>query len=119
MKDATRARVAAVFAAAALKRAITAVYDYSISGYRSISAELGSNGVEGYDHSAHSHFSGTARDSLGFYDHRNSKHVDLRLEGSTFEGYDYDTQKHFSGTIDEGSISIYDHETRKYYNYSA
>lgn len=117
MKDTTRARIAAAVGAASLNKDITAVYDYSNSGYRTISASVKGGSLNGYDYTTSSHFSGGG-ESLDFYDYHNSKHVQLKLDGSNFEGYDYETGKHFSGTINGNSISVYDYETSKYYNYS-
>ena len=118
MKETTRARVAAVVGAAALRKRVSAVYDYSTSRYRSISAEIGTSGVTGYDYSTSSHFSGGGGGSLDFYDYDNSKHISLKFNDQRFEGYDYATQRHFSGTVSGNSISLYDYETNKYYNYS-
>jgi len=117
MKETTRARVAAAIGAASLQKDVSAVYDYSASGYKNISASVSNGSLSGYDYSTSSHFSGGGG-SLDFYDYDNSKHVQLKLNGTRFDGYDYDSQKHFSGTINGNSISLYDYETSKYYNYS-
>ncbi|SFD03040.1 hypothetical protein [Collimonas sp. OK412] len=118
MKNTTRVRVAAVVGAAALRKDVTAVYDYSMSGFKNISASIAVGAVTGYDYSTSSHFSGGGNGSLDFYDYHNSKFVQLKLKEKTFEGYDYDSQKFFAGSVSGGSISLYDYETNQYYNYS-
>lgn len=119
MKDTARARVAAIVGAADLKKNISSVYDYSVSGYKSISVSLGQNGsFSGYDYSTSTHFSGSGNGSLDYYDYHTSNFLQLKLIDKKFEGYDYDSQKHFSGSINGNSISFYDYETSKFYNYS-
>lgn len=78
MKDSTRARVAAAVGAAALKKNVTSVYDYSASGHKNISASVSNGSLSGYDYSTSSHFSGGGSGSLDFYDYHNSKHVQLK-----------------------------------------
>jgi len=118
VKETTRARVAAVVGAAANKKKISSIYDYSASCHRSISANIAHGKVEGYDYTTSTFFSGNSNNSLDFYDYGNSKHVNLKINGEKFDGYDYDTQKHFCGTVNGKSVSLYDYDTGKYYNYS-
>lgn len=118
MKDTTRARVAAIVGSAVKRQSVSSVYDYSMSGHRSISATVSDSGVSGYDYSTSSHFSGGGGGALDFYDYHNAKHVQLALDGYSFSGYDYDSGRHFSGTANGGSIAVYDYETSKHYNYS-
>lgn len=118
MKDSTRARVAAVVVAAASKRAVSHVFDYSDGGHKSISAGVRNRGVSGYDYSTSSHFA-TSGNDLSFFDYETSSHVQLKLKGSSFTGYDYHSQRHFSGTVRGRAIALFDHETGRYHNYSA
>ena len=119
MKDSSRARVAAVVAAAANAKRISSIYDYLASSYRSISAEVDTGRISGYDYSTSSHFSGGGGGQLGFFDYETSAHVQLTLEDKRFSGYDYHTGQHFSGTVNGHSVSLYDYQTGQYYNYSA
>ncbi|MDS0858455.1 hypothetical protein NUV25_12110 [Burkholderia pseudomultivorans] len=118
MKDTTRLRVAAAVGAAALRKNVTAVYDYSSGGYKSISASVGNGSLNGYDYTTSSYFTGSSRTSLDFYDYHNSKYVQLNLKNNSFDGYDYGSGKHFSGTVNGNLISLYDYETSKHYSYA-
>lgn len=117
MKDSTRARVAAVVAAAFRKTSVSSVYDYQAGRHRFTSANASSGRVSGYDHDTSSHFSGGSSD-LDFYDYETSSHVQLRLEENRFSGYDYHTGAHFQGTISGNSITLYDYQTGQHYNFS-
>jgi len=39
------------------------------------------------------------------------------MNGSEFQGYDYDSGKHLSATVSGNSISLYEYEYLKYFNY--
>lgn len=118
MKESTRARVAAIVGSAAGRKRVSAVYDYSVGGYRNASVDVAGGNVTGFDYATSTHFSGGGSGNLDFYDYETSKHVQLKLEGNQFSGYDYHSGKHFSGTVSGGTISLYDYETSQHYNYS-
>lgn len=117
MKDPTRARVAAVVGAAAMKRNVSSVYDYSSGNHRNTSAKVENGRVSGYDYNTSTHFSGGGS-NLDFYDYDTSAHVQLKMNGNQFNGFDYYTNSHFSGSVNGSSISLYDHETGQHYTFS-
>ena len=119
MKDTTRARVAAVVAAAKRNRKISSVFDYGAGSYRNASAEVRSGKVTGYDYGTSSHFSGGSSGKLDFFDYETSSHVQLKIDGEKFSGFDYHTGSHFSGDMHGNSISVYDYGTGQYHNYDA
>ncbi|WP_155629302.1 hypothetical protein [Burkholderia territorii] len=118
MKDSTRARVAAIVGAAAFNKKVSSVYDFGSGKFRTVSAQKrDGGGVSGYDFETSTHFSGGSSDSLNFYDYQHGRHVNLKLTEGKFSGYDYESGCHFSGTAKSNSVSIYDNELGKFYNY--
>lgn len=121
MKNGTRARVAAVVAAAAQRNRVSSIFDYSSSSYRLATVSIDSGRVSGFDYSSSSHFSGSnaSNDAFDFFDYETSSHVSLKVEGSSFSGFDYHTSSHFSGRVNGRSVSLYDYGTSSYYNFAA
>jgi hypothetical protein len=117
MTPSARARVAAVIGAAFHAKRVSSVYDYSMGGHRSMTAEVRAGTVAGYDYSTSTHFSGSGT-GLDFYDYETSTHVQLKLEGTQFSGYDYHSGRHFSGSINGSPVSLYDYETSQHNNYT-
>ena len=118
MKDSTRARVAAAVSAAFKQKKVSTVFDYQSGKHRRTSADASNGKVTGFDYDSSTHFSGGGSGKLDFFDYDNSSHVQLKLDGKKFSGFDYHTNSHFSGTVSGSSISLYDYETGRYYNYS-
>ena len=119
MKDTTRARVAAVVAAASRNRKVSSVFDYGAGSYRNASAEVRSGRVTGFDYGTSSHFTGSGSGKLDFFDYETSSHVQLKTDGDKFSGFDYHTGSHFSGTVRGNAIVVYDYGTGQHHNYGA
>ena len=119
MKNTTRARVAAVVAAANRNGKVASVFDYDTGSHRNASAEIRSGRVTGFDYGTSSHFSGGGSGKLDFFDYETSSHIQLKVEGDKFSGFDYHTGSHFSGTVRGRAISVYDYGTGQYHNYDA
>ena len=119
MKDTTRARVAAVIAAVARNRKVSAVFDYDAGSYRNASAEIRSGRVHGFDYGTSSHFSGRSPGKLDFFDYETSSHVQLKIDGDKFNGFDHYTGSHFSGSMRGSSVSVFDYGTGQHHNYGA
>jgi hypothetical protein len=119
MTEPLRVRVAAIVAAAATGRRITAVDDRWTGRHWTLGASVEAGRVRGYDHATGTHFSGTARGRLDFYDYHTSTPIRLALAGSTFSGHDHRSGRRFSGSVRGGVVSLFDHETGRLYLYLA
>ena len=119
MSDSTRARVAAIVAAASRDQDVFFVYDHVSGVHRNTSVYLGNGRVSGYDHGTSSYFFGYPGGSgnLDFFDLETTKHIRLKMTGNNFAGYDFHSGEHFSGTIDHSSVSLYDCDTGRHYSF--
>lgn len=116
MKDNVRAIFTAAAIAHATGKKVSSVYDYSVSRYRAVDAEVTSSRVTAYDYEGRHHFDG-AIPSLYHYGER--CHVDLKSNGGgRYSGYNYGTSSHFEVTVSSsGSADLYDYGVRKYFSY--
>ena len=49
----------------------------------------------------------------------NRRHIQLSVEQHQFNGYDHASNRHFSGEVrDNRSISLFDYESGRYFQYS-
>jgi hypothetical protein len=115
MKTHTRYAVAYIAGRRASGRTSGAVYDSQASRHINMSGTLTSSRVSAYDHDQNCHISGSG---TSLYHYGNGAYVTLQLNASRFSGFDYDSQQHFTGNVNGRSVSLYDYETGRYYNYS-
>lgn len=117
MKDSTRVRVGAVVT----KRNISSVFDYNAGAHRMTSVKVTDARVTGFDHTSGTHFSGssTSVEKLDFFDYETSAHVQLSPHRSILHRIRLPhTSSHYSGRLNGNSISIFDYQISKHYNYS-
>jgi hypothetical protein len=122
MREAARARVAAVVAAASQRKSVSCVVDHAAGERRDIQARVNARGVAGFDHSTSSQFSGPPPGALlTFHDDDDDagNQVQLSLNGAGFFGFDFDSSQHFSGTVAGNVVLIFDYQTSAHYKFSA
>jgi hypothetical protein len=118
MTEPLRVRVAAIVAAAATGRRVSAVDDRWTGRHWTISVTA-DGGVVGYDHATGTRVSGTGTGRLDFYDYGTVAHIRLALRGPAFSGHDFRTGRRFSGSVRGPVVSLFDHETGRSYVYQA
>jgi hypothetical protein len=116
MKENVRAAVAAIALSHSLGRKISAVYDYTSSGYRNVEMSVSHGHVQGYDYDASCHIDGNIPN---LYHYGESSHLDFNSNGSgKYEGYDYGSSCHFEVTVKGSSADVYDYGASGYFSYS-
>lgn len=118
MQDRTRAKVAAIVAAASLKTQVVKVTDLDAGHVYRIRVMLRNNRVDGFDYHSEHHFKGMSDQSLNFYDYGTQAHVHLQLSGRKILGYDLETETAFNGQVHGRLISLYDYETEQTYRFT-
>jgi hypothetical protein len=96
-------------------RSPTAVYDQESGGHFRFSGKVTRPKVSVYDHDRGCYLTGRL---ATMFDHGTGAHLQLRVEKGRFEGYDFASSSHFSGRVAGTWISVYDHQTGGFHNYS-
>lgn len=120
MTDPRRKIIAFIAARLLTTKKSGAVYDFQSSSFTHVSGDITEKKVNVYDHDRGCHLGGNlSGKQFSLYDFGDSSHINLELENNgKFKGYDFGTSSHFSGTVNGSSISFYDFQTGKFYNYS-
>lgn len=118
MQDRTRAKVAAIVAAASLKTQVVKVTDLEAGHVYRIRAMMRNDRIDGFDYHTEQHFKGMSGQSLNFYDYETQSHVHLKLVGRKILGFDLDTDTAFNGQVHGRLISLYDYEAEQTYRFT-
>jgi hypothetical protein len=120
MKDHTRRGIAYITGCIISDERSSTVYDYAFSKYFSFGGSTSNGQVDIYDYARSCYISGNSSGSTTFslYHYGNSHHISLNLKDQKFDGYDYDTNSHFSGSVSGRSVSVFDYQDSRYYQYS-
>ncbi len=115
----TRRAIALIASSIIAGKPPASIYDYAFCKYFSYNGDASLDKVNVYDSAEKCSISGSAQNrELFLYHYGNSKHIRLKIEGSTFRGYDYDTSAYYRGHVNGSSINVYDYQDSHYYNYS-
>ena len=115
MKAHTRRAVAYIVARLVEDKNSDSVYDHDVGKRFSFGGKVSSTTVDVYDYERRCLVGGSL-DSI--YHHGNRKQFRLAIRGNEFSGYDDDTGKPYSGSVENGSVTLYDSEVRKHFEYS-
>jgi hypothetical protein len=115
MKTHTRRAVAYIAGRLVTDQISSSVYDYQEGRHVSMEGNVTGSSIAAYDYDQSCHIVGSS--SL-LYHHGNHAHLTLQLSNTRFSGYDYDSNGHFNGTVNGKSVSLYDYETSRHYNYA-
>jgi hypothetical protein len=115
MTDATRRAVTYIAARMAGRRDVGSVYDFSAGRHFHFSGEVDPGHVQVYDYDSRCHISGAPSSLYHFGNHR---HLTLMMTDSHFSGYDFASRQHFHGQVSGSSVSVYDFEHGRHYQYS-
>jgi hypothetical protein len=120
MKPHVRAAVAYVAGRVISGEQFSSIYDYAERRYRTIDGSVDVRSVNVYDYEQRKYFGGSGGNgSYSLYHYGDRHYDDLKVSGSEFEGYDYGSRKYFSGRVNGStSISVYDYEFGRYFEYS-
>jgi hypothetical protein len=119
MKSHTRVAVAYIAGRLILNKEAGTIYDHEFSRYVLMSGVVSPTEVETLDVERQAQVHGTAEEgTLSLRDNEDQSRISLRIDGSKFCGYDYGSSTQFSGTVDQGYISLIDHNNGEHFHYS-
>jgi hypothetical protein len=116
MKEHVRTAVAYIAARLIGGSQSSSIYSYSTGKYTQFSGTLNTDSVSIYDYERGCYISGS---SQNMYHYGDSHAITLSVMGSQFQGFDYGTSTHFSGTVNYGSVSLFDYEEGKHFQFSS
>ena len=115
MQESTRMRVAAVVGTI-VRRKTPVLQEHSIGGCANLGAGDSDASLREWANRS-VHFPNGSAGHFDFWDPDTSAHVQMMLTEDTLWGFDFHTNCHFSGTILKQTLSIYDYETGRRYDY--
>lgn len=115
MNQNTRACIAYIAAKLISGAGGATVYDHSQSKYINISGTVSGSRINIYDHERKSHVRGTI---ASFYDGGIGAHMLINIDGKRFNGRIHDSNCRYSGTVNGKSVTFYDYEESRHFNYT-
>ena len=116
MQESTRMRVAAVIGSIVRKKA-PVLQGHSVCGCASRSDSDSDASLREWADRSVRFSNSNAKGHFDFWDPDTSAHVQMMLTEDTLWGFDFHTNCHFSGTILKQTLSIYDYETGRRYDF--